>query len=146
MLVLVLFLVLFCHFFYSLIHRFRLKLLSCIVNGGCKNGSFFMAQNHDVGSLTKHIYVTYCFVNEHICHVCIAVEYIHSTDNHADMLTKNLSESDHLKHATAIHAGLVSVGTWEDFSTDDSQPNAMSTFFFVLDDFAVRFGTQEDVD
>jgi Reverse transcriptase (RNA-dependent DNA polymerase) len=66
----------------------------------CDNvGAIYLSNNYTTGQRTKHIDVRCHFVREYIEDGILKVIFVPSSENEADILTKNTSEEIHHKHA-----------------------------------------------
>jgi hypothetical protein len=70
-------------------------------------GSIFLSQNQQVSARTKHIDVHYHFIHEKVEAGLIEVDFLNTTCNPADLLSKNLIQQIHDAHAYAIANGMM---------------------------------------
>ena len=77
--------------------------------------AIFLVKNRQVGQRTKHIDVRHHFLREHCEAGRIAVEFVQSEKNEADIETKNITEKLHAIHANNIREGTLGglIGTCE---------------------------------
>ena len=68
-------------------------------------GDIFLAENRQVGICTKHIDICHHFLWDMVEEKDMYVHYIQSEDNPADIMTKNTSEEDFLRHMKSITEG-----------------------------------------
>ena len=61
-------------------------------------GAIAMAENPISGERTKHIDVRYNFIRELVKHKVIAIKYMESRNQHADMLTKAIGAERFVRH------------------------------------------------
>jgi hypothetical protein len=54
-------------------------------------GSIFLSQNKTSGKRTKHIDLKYHLIREQIKNGLIDVKFVRTSENHADVFTKNLN-------------------------------------------------------
>jgi hypothetical protein len=77
-------------------------------------GAIFLATNYQVGMRTKHIDVRYHFLRDKVEDGSIRFVYIRSEDNPSDILTKNVKQQTHDRHATNILNGTIDCWNRED--------------------------------
>ena len=77
-------------------------------------GVLFLATNSQVGMRTKHIDVRYHFLQDKVADGSISFVYIRSEDNPSDLLTKNVKQQVHDRHASSILNGTISCWNRED--------------------------------
>ena len=53
-------------------------------------GAIFLAKNQQIGMRTKHIDVRYHFVRDLVKDDYLELIYVHSEENYADLMTKNV--------------------------------------------------------
>ena len=68
-------------------------------------GAIFLSRNRQVGARTKHIDVRYHFIREKVEAGLIQVDYVNTTRNPADLLSKNVVQRIHDNHAYDISNG-----------------------------------------
>ena len=68
-------------------------------------GTIILAKNRKFSICAKHIYIRHHFLRDMVEDQDIDTQYIWSGDNHADIMTKNNSESDFTWHMKSIIEG-----------------------------------------
>ena len=61
-------------------------------------GAIFMASNITTTCHTKHVDISYKYVNEYVEDRVVKILFVESPDNDSNILTKNLSAELHEKH------------------------------------------------
>jgi hypothetical protein len=62
------------------------------------NGAIFMAENASSGVRTRHIDTRYHFIREHIEDGFIEIVFVRTSDNDANIFTKNVNKETYEKH------------------------------------------------
>ena len=65
-------------------------------------GAIFMSENVAVSQRTKHVDVRYRFVQQFVMDNFLTVTFVRTTDNDADVFTKNLGGELHTKHSSKM--------------------------------------------
>ena len=68
-------------------------------------GEIFLANNIQVGMCTNHIDICHNFMRDMVEEKYMDIKYIRSKENPADIMTKNFSETDYVKHTKRITEG-----------------------------------------
>ena len=68
-------------------------------------GAIFLANNSQVGARTKHIDVRYHYLRDKVSDGSILFTYVKSEDNPSNLLTKNVKQQIHDRHAPLILNG-----------------------------------------
>lgn len=76
-------------------------------------GAIFLVKNRQVGQRTKHIDVRHHYVREHCDAGRLAVKFVRSEENEADIFTKNVTEMAHDTHAFNLRSGRL--GIWREW-------------------------------
>jgi hypothetical protein len=96
---------------------------------GDNQGCLFLANNISVGQRTKHIDIRTKFVNQRVDDGELVTQYVRSEDNSCDVLTKNVKEDLHVKHAVAIYSGRLHWIVLQDASMEGVKRYAGSVYF-----------------
>ena len=96
-------------------------------------GVIFLAKNRQVDICTKDIYIRHHFLQDMVEDKDIDVQYIRNEDNPADIMTKNTSEADFVRHMKRIIEGELCE------LVDTGRENAKNTR--VMDDVITRDNT-----
>ena len=68
-------------------------------------GAIYMSKNDVTGPRTKHIDIHFHFIKDMVRYGELDTRYVHTSLNTSDILTKNLPEGGHTKHAKDINNG-----------------------------------------
>jgi hypothetical protein len=81
----------------------------------CDNtGANFLAENNQVSERTKHIDIRHRILGDLVERGKLEVRYIKTTENPADILSKNTKEETHIKLAVSLYNGFVGTPLEED--------------------------------
>ena len=69
-------------------------------------GCIFLAKNKSTSDRTKHIDMKYHYIREQIKNGSVALEFVRTAENHADILTKNLGGEKFKYHAEKVMKGV----------------------------------------
>jgi hypothetical protein len=67
-------------------------------------GAIFMAENASSGVCTRHIDTRYHFIQEHIEDGFIQIVFVRTSNNNADIFTKNVNKETYEKHIVKFWA------------------------------------------
>ena len=79
---------------------------------GDNMGSLFLSRNAQVGPRTKHVDTRHHFLRQMVSKRDLDTQYVRTELNTSDVLTKNLSEKDHLRHSATLRNG--KLGSWRE--------------------------------
>jgi hypothetical protein len=61
--------------------------------------ALFMSQNSSTGVRSRHVDTRYHFIRENVEEGIVRVEFVKSSENDSDILTKNVNQEMYEKHA-----------------------------------------------
>ena len=65
-------------------------------------GAIFMVENVTTSQRTKHVDIRYKYVREFVLSKFLKIEFVRTTENTADLFTKNVSGELYRKHASKL--------------------------------------------
>ena len=89
-------------FIYQLLAEIGIEVELPIIVRVDNIGAIFMSENIQVSQRTKHVDIRLRFVNQYVDDGFIKIIFIGTSENNADLFTKNLSADPHHRHGNRM--------------------------------------------